>query len=89
MSRNAESSRGRLLLKALQAVVILRRGRWTIKELANELGIEGRAAYRLIASLRSVGITIQVSREREAPRGMATGYYRVPAEPLRKLLKLL
>lgn len=81
--------RGRLLTEALRALVVLRRGRWTVPELAAELGIEWRTAYRLLASLRAAGVTVDVSRERAAgQRGIGDGYYTIPAEPLRRLLKL-
>jgi predicted DNA-binding transcriptional regulator YafY len=80
--------RGRQLHHVMSAMLILRRGRWTVSELAAELRVRQRTAYRLISALRRVGVTVEVSREREVDRGMAAGYYTIPAEPLRKLLKL-
>lgn len=59
-----------------------------MSELAAELRVRQRTAYRLIGALRRVGVTVEVSREREVDRGMEAGYYTIPAEPLRKLLKL-
>ena len=81
-------SRGRLLTEAIRAMVMLRRGRWTVPELADELGIQWRSGYRLLASLRAAGITVEVSRERSGGRGMGEGHYSIPAEPLRRLLRL-
>jgi hypothetical protein len=81
--------RGRSLRLALRALLVLRRGRWTIVELADEIGVHCRTGYRLIGSLREAGITVQVSRERErGARGPGMGYYNIPAEPLRRLLRL-
>ena len=80
--------RGRQLRHVLSTMLILRRGRWTVAELAAELGMNQRTAYRLIDALRCVGVTVEVSRERETERGMGAGYYTIPSEPLRKLLRL-
>jgi HTH domain len=80
--------RGRQLHQAMAAMLILRRGRWTIPELAAELDTHPRTAYRLIDALRRVGVIIEVSREREMERGTGAGYYTIPSEPLRKLLRL-
>jgi len=80
--------RGRQLHQVFGALRILRRGRWTIRELADELHIHWRTGYRLIDALRRIGVTVEVSREREGDRGIGSGYYTIPAEPLRKLLHL-
>jgi hypothetical protein len=80
--------RARLMSRTFASILLLRTGRWTIAEWADELGLKLRTAYRLIHSMRRAGITIEVSREREHERGMATPLYTIPAEPLRKLLRL-
>ena len=74
--------RGRILHEALRALIVLRRGRWTMAGLAAELGVHWRSAYRLVDQLREAGVTIEVSEEGQAR------YYQVPAGPLRKLLRL-
>lgn len=80
--------RGRMLMEVLASILLLRTGRWTIAEWADELAVNRRTIYRLIRSLRAAGIVIEVSREREHERGSPTPLYRVPAEPLRQLLRL-
>jgi len=70
------------------SILLLRTGRWTLYEWADELGMHWRSVYRLITALRKYGVTIEVSREREHGRGTATPHYRIPSEPLRKLLRL-
>jgi predicted DNA-binding transcriptional regulator YafY len=86
--RRLKTSRDHILADALRMLVVLRRGRWTVYDIADELGLHWRTAYRTIRALRLAGVTVELSRERETTRGMGTGYYSVPAEPLRKLLKL-
>jgi len=86
--RTPPSSRGALLRLALRATVVLRRGRWTMVELADELGIHWRTAYRVVTDLRAAGVVVEISREREEGQRGFVGYYQVPGEPLRKLLKL-
>lgn len=81
-------ARGRLLEEALRALVVLRRGRWTVVELADDLGLHWRSAYRLLASLRAAGVTVEVSREHAPGQRGYLALYRVPSEPLRKLLRL-
>jgi predicted DNA-binding transcriptional regulator YafY len=81
-------SRDHVLADTLRMLVVLRRGRWTVYDIADELGLHWRTAYRLIRALRLAGITVELSRERETTKGMGTGYYTIPAEQLRKLLKL-
>lgn len=78
--------RGRLLRTAFRACVILRRGRWTMIDLADELGVKWRTAYRLVHDLRAAGVTVEASEEREGRD--RTVYYSVPAGALRKLLRL-
>lgn len=68
--------------EVLAALVLLRRGRWTVAELAAELGQGLRTAYRMISALKRAGITVEVSRE-----GVHS-HYQVPAEPLRRRLRL-
>jgi predicted DNA-binding transcriptional regulator YafY len=81
--------RGDVLRTALKMLTVLRRGRWTMAEAADEVGVHWRAAYRIVDALRAAGVTVEVSRERDdgAP-GIGAGYYSVPADPLRRLLKL-
>jgi predicted DNA-binding transcriptional regulator YafY len=82
------SRRGNVLRTAIRTMLVLRRGRWTAHELAGEIGVHWRTAYRLVEQLRDAGVTIEVSREREGGQRNLTRYYRVPADPLRKLMKL-
>ena len=86
--RRLNTTRDHRVRDVLRLLVTLRRGRWTVEDIAAELGLRWRATYRLLATLRAVGVTLEVSREREHPRGTATPLYSVPAEPLRKLLRL-
>ena len=81
-------TRGRLLAYAFRAIVLLRRGRWTVEEMAAELGILWRTGYRLIASLRAAGVTVEVSREHSPGQRGYLALYTIPAEPLRRLLRL-
>jgi predicted DNA-binding transcriptional regulator YafY len=67
---------------------VLRRGRWTVEDIAAEIGVKGRTIYRLFRAFKAAGITIELTRERQHAQGMATGYYTIPAEPLRRLLRL-
>jgi predicted DNA-binding transcriptional regulator YafY len=76
------TGRTRLIRDVIGALVVLRRGRWTILELADELKMQWRSTYRLIAALRATGVTVERSQE-----GVAA-YYQIPAEELRKLLRL-
>lgn len=76
------TGRARLLRDIFGALVTLRRGRWTMPELADELKMQWRSAYRLVAVLRACGVTVEVARERDG------AYYQIPADPLRKLLRL-
>jgi predicted DNA-binding transcriptional regulator YafY len=85
-TRRREPQRGRLLQTAIRACVILRRGRWTMFELADELGVEWRTAYRIIHDMRATGVTVDASEERNG-RERAV-YYSVPAGALRRLLRL-
>jgi predicted transcriptional regulator len=80
--------RAKKLSQMFASILLLRTGRWTVSEWADELGVHPRTAYRMIAALRRCGITIEVSREREHVRGQATPLYTIPADPLRKLLRL-
>lgn len=87
MKRTHWQGRGRILGDALRAMLVLRHGRWTMQELGAELGLQWRTTYRLIEVMRQAGVTVEVSREGNV-RGMAPGHYRIPAEPLRRLLRL-
>lgn len=80
--QNEGAERNRVLTYALRALVVLRKGRWTMQDLADELGLPLRSAYYLRDALRDVGITVEETREGNR------GFYRVPADPLRKLLRL-
>lgn len=80
--------RGRQLRDAVRLLVLLRRGRWTMPEIADELGVGWRTAYRIVRALEDAGVTVEVSREEGGARGMAPGHYTVPAAPLRRMLRL-
>jgi hypothetical protein len=88
MATHPSTHRGRLLVEAISALRVLRRGRWTVAELSDELGIHWRAGYRLLASLRAAGVTVEVSREHGPGKRGYDAYYQIPAEPLRRLLRL-
>lgn len=89
MPKHRSNGRGDVLRTAIRLVLTLRRGRWTMFELADELGILWRTAYRLVKDLEAVGVTVERSREKEhVGRGGGAVYYRIPAGPLKKLLKL-
>ena len=81
-AKGTPAMRGRLLRTVLQVLITLRQGRWTIPELADELGILWRTAYRIIEAIRSTGIVIEKSVEHRHV------YYRIPAESVRKVLHL-
>jgi predicted DNA-binding transcriptional regulator YafY len=74
--------RERLLIHALQTILILRAGRWTVAELAGELGVERRTAYRIVDSLRRAGVTVEISHE------SVHAYYRIRAAEMRRVLRL-
>lgn len=74
--------RERLLIQALRAIVILRAGRWTMMDLAGELGVERRTAYRIVDALRRAGVSVEISRE------SVQAYYRISAAEMRRVLKL-
>lgn len=78
--------RGMVLQTAFRALVILRRGRWTMAELADELGIHWRTAYRVVRDLETVGVVVERSQERAGRQHVA--HYQVSAAALRKLLRL-
>lgn len=75
-------TRERQLGEVLAALVLLRRGRWTVAELAGELGQHLRTAYRMLSAIRRAGIEVEVSREG------VNRYHSIPEEPLRKILRL-
>jgi hypothetical protein len=77
-----EIVRERQLRQVLTAVLLLRRGRWTIRELAAELDQHWRSTYRMIAAIRLAGITVDATREAKSV------YYSNPPEPLRRILRL-
>lgn len=74
--------RGAVLAAALWAIVLLRSGRWTIRELAAELGLHVRSAYRMLHALEAAGVELEVHVEG------SLRHYRVRAPALRRLLKL-
>lgn len=82
------ASRMRQLGRVWASIMLLRTGRWTIAEWGDAVGIGMRSAYRLRDLLRNAGVTIDVSKERAAKQGAATPLYTIPAEPLRRLLRL-
>lgn len=86
--RHLMRTRDHLLTDALRMMVVMRRGRWTVYDAAEEIGINWRTVYRMIHAFRLAGITVELSRERDQRMGMGSGYYTIPAEPLRKLLRL-
>lgn len=75
-----------VLQTAFRAIVVLRRGRWTMFELADELGIHWRTAYRVVRDLEAAGVTVEKSEEREGRQYSV--HYRVPTVALRRLLRL-
>lgn len=81
------TGRTRLISDVVGALVVLRRGRWTIPELGDELKMNWRTAYRLVAALRATGVVVEVSREAQG-QGSHAAYYQIPSGPLRKLLRL-
>lgn len=85
-SSRDHAGRGHILQTAFRALVLLRAGRWTMFELADELGITWRTAYRVVSDLRAVGVEIETSEEREGRQ--YSRHYSAPAGPLRKLLGL-
>lgn len=75
-----------VLQTAFRAIVVLRRRRWTMADLADELGIHWRTAYRVVRDLEAAGVTVEKSVEREGRQYSV--HYRVPAVALRRLLRL-
>lgn len=55
--------RGRLTREILLGVRLLARGRHLVADLADELGVERRSAYRLLAALGGAGLRIERHRE--------------------------
>ena len=78
--------RGMVLQTAFRALITLRRGRWTMAELADEIGIHWRTAYRVVRDLEAVGVVVERSEEREGRQHVA--HYQIAAASLRKLLRL-
>lgn len=81
----APGRRGRALQQVVHAIVALRRGRWTMHDFAGELGVTLRTAYRIMDAIKASGVRVDATREPNE-RGMATPYYRIPPDPLRKLM---
>jgi hypothetical protein len=79
----AAQTRERQLVEVIAAVALLRRGRWSVVELAAELGQHKRTTYRMISAIRRAGIVVEASREG------SYRYYAIPAESLRKVLRLM
>lgn len=76
------TGRGRLIRDVISALIVLRRGRWTMVELAAELSMGWRSAYRIVAALRACGITVERTTEG------VIAYFQVPPDDLRKVLRL-
>jgi hypothetical protein len=74
--------RNRQLGQVLAALLLLRRGRWGVKELATELEMHWRTTYRMLVSLERAGVKMAKTKDG------AHAYWTIPAEPLRKLLLL-
>jgi DNA-binding transcriptional ArsR family regulator len=55
--------RGTLLIEALTAIRLLRGGRYTVEELAAQLGKHRRATERLLYAIRNAGVPIRRKRE--------------------------
>lgn len=55
--------RGRLTRELLLALRLLSRGRHLIADLADETGLQRRAAYRLLDALRASGLRVERHRE--------------------------
>ncbi len=75
-----------VLQTAFRALIVLRRGRWTMAELADELGIHWRTAYRVVRDLRAAGVVVERSIEREGQIQIV--HYQASAAALRRLLRL-
>lgn len=80
------ADRNKILRQGLRAMIILRAGRWTMAELADELGVGWRTAYRIVDGIRDAGIPVEAS----GTRGRDTDgiHYRITASDVRKALKL-
>ncbi len=74
--------RGRWLRDALRLLVLLRTGRWSVAELAAELGLHRRSVHRMLQQFARVGIELE-----RHPEGKEV-FWRVDGEALRRLLGL-
>lgn len=70
--------RGDQLTRGWRLLVLLRRRRWTIDELASELGVNSRTVRRYLYLLRDVGLPVQ---NVGSARGPDTGLWTVGAVP--------
>jgi len=77
--------RNKVLTQALRTMMILHRGRWTMFELADELGVGWRTAYRIVDGIRKTGIAVEASED--GPE-KGPGHYRISAEAVRRGLRL-
>jgi len=79
------SNRNKVLIQALRTMMILRRGRWTMFELADELGVGWRTAYRIVDGIRKTGVEVEAS---EDGPGKGPVHYRISAAAVRRALRL-
>lgn len=80
------NDRNKVLRQALRAIIILRSGRWTMFELADELGVHWRTAYRIVDGIRDAGIKVETSGA--LGRNTDGVHYRVSSESVRKAFRL-
>lgn len=57
------AKRGEMVTESLRALQLMRAGRWLIDDLAEELGMTRRTAYRMLDALERTGIRIERQRE--------------------------
>lgn len=72
--------RNRLLINALDTIVLLSRRRWRAVELAAQLGIGKRALYRVLNSIEAVGLVLH-----SQPDGRNTVYWLQRGDVVRTL----
>lgn len=82
----SHKDRNKILRQALRAMIILRSGRWTMFELADELGVGWRTAYRIVDGIRAAGIEVETSG-RPGP-GTEGVHYRISGAAVRRALRL-
>lgn len=57
------SKRAEMVTESIRAIKALRAGRWAIEDLAAELEVGRRTAYRLLAAIERAGIPVARARE--------------------------